>query len=43
MKGNSFVIGKLSRCTSVRNKDMQWVNKHIRVNPNKQKLKSLTA
>lgn len=43
VKGNSFVIGKLCRCTSVRNKDMQWVNKHIKVNPNKQKWKSLAA
>lgn len=37
MMGSSFAIGKLCCCTSVRNKDMQWVNKHIRVNPNKQK------
>lgn len=43
MKGNSFLIGKLCCCTSVRNKDMQWVNKHIRVNPNKQKWRSLAA
>lgn len=38
MRGNNFLIG-IYIITSVRTKEMNWVNKHITVNPNKQKWK----
>lgn len=43
MKRNRFFTGKLYFSTSVRNKEMKQVNKHIGVNSNKQKGKPFNS
>lgn len=43
MKGNSFLVWKLCFSTSVRNKEIKCVNKHIRVNPNKEKWEAFNS